>query len=130
MRYPVLIVANLDRLIALVQRLRNAVGESNLHGKLTMSEWHVLCAAMDVLEDTQQAIQAFSNGDRKGNISPNEMARYYGLMGDRDHTFEWLEKGYAERSSRMEYIKMEDYLEPFRSDPRYIDLVRRMGLPQ
>src|ERR1700732_3567821 len=51
-------------------------------------------------------------------------------MGDRDHAFEWLEKGYAERSGRMEYIKNEDFFEPFHSDPRYIDLLKRMGLPQ
>jgi hypothetical protein len=51
-------------------------------------------------------------------------------MSDRDHTFEWLEKAYAERAGRMEYIKTEDVLEPFHSDPRYIDLLKRMGLPQ
>ena len=43
---------------------------------------------------------------------------------------ELLEKAYAERSGRLEYIKIEDFLEPFHSDPRYIDLLRRMGLPQ
>jgi hypothetical protein len=52
------------------------------------------------------------------------------MMGDRDHTFEWLEKGYAERSGRMEYLKTEDVLEPFHSDPRYLDLLKRMGLQQ
>jgi TolB-like protein len=63
-------------------------------------------------------------------VSPNELARLYGLMGDRDHMFEWLEKGYAGRAGRMEYLKTEVYLEPYRSDPRYIDLLKRMGLPQ
>ena len=63
-------------------------------------------------------------------VSPNQIARYYAMMGDRDHTFEWLEKGYAERSGRMEYLKIEDVLEPFHSDPRYVDLLKRMGLPQ
>jgi hypothetical protein len=42
-------------------------------------------------------------------------------MGDRDHTFEWLEEASAERSGRLEYIKGEDFLD---SDPRYIDLLR------
>ncbi len=75
-------------------------------------------------------IEVLKKESQREYVSPNEMARYYGMMGDRDHTFEWLEKGYAERSSRMEYLKIEEYLEPFHSDPRYIDLLKRMGLPQ
>ncbi len=75
-------------------------------------------------------IEVLKNEKQAEYVSPNEIARYYGLMGDRDHTFEWLEKGYAERAGRMEYVKIEDYLEPFHSDPRYIDLLKRMGLPQ
>jgi eukaryotic-like serine/threonine-protein kinase len=75
-------------------------------------------------------IEVLKNESQREYVSPNEMARYHGLMGDRDHAFEWLERGYAERSSRMEYIKTEEYLEPFHSDPRYVDLVKRMGLPQ
>jgi hypothetical protein len=63
-------------------------------------------------------------------MSPLEIAVNYGLMGDREHSFEWLEKAYAERSGRMEYIKGEDAFELFHSDPRYIDLLKRMGLPQ
>jgi tetratricopeptide (TPR) repeat protein len=75
-------------------------------------------------------IEVLKNESQREYVSPNEIARYYAVMGDRDHTFEWLEKGYAERSGRMEYIKDEDFFEPFHSDPRYIDLLRRMGLPQ
>jgi hypothetical protein len=74
-------------------------------------------------------IEMLKKDSQREYVSPNEMARYYGLMGDGDHTFEWLEKGYAQRSSRMEYLKVEDYLEPFHSDPRYINLLKRMGLP-
>jgi len=63
-------------------------------------------------------------------VSPYEVAMDYALIGDRDHTFEWLEKAYRERSGRMEYLKAEDFIQPFHSDPRYVDLLRRMGLPQ
>jgi serine/threonine protein kinase/TolB-like protein/Tfp pilus assembly protein PilF len=75
-------------------------------------------------------IEILKNEKQTAYVSPNEIARFYGLMGDRDHTFEWLENGYAERSGRMEYMKVEVFLEPFHSDPRYIDLLKRMGLPQ
>ena len=75
-------------------------------------------------------IEELKNESQREYVSPYEIAVNYARMGDRDHTFEWLEKAYAERSGRMEYIKIEDSLEPFHSDPRYIDLLKRMGLPQ
>jgi serine/threonine protein kinase/TolB-like protein/Tfp pilus assembly protein PilF len=75
-------------------------------------------------------IEVLKNEKQREYVSPNEIARFYGLMGDRDHTFEWLENAYAERSGRLEYIKIEVFLEPFHSDPRYVDLLKRMGLPQ
>jgi hypothetical protein len=75
--------------------------------------------------------EVLKNEKQREYVSPVEIARYYGLMGDRDHTFEWLEKAYTERSARMEYIiRDEDFFEPVHSDPRYTDLLRRMGLPQ
>jgi TolB-like protein len=75
-------------------------------------------------------IEVLKNRSQREYVSPYEIAVYYALMGDRDHTFEWLEKAYAERSGRMEYVKTEEFFEPFHSDPRYIDLLRRMGFPQ
>jgi serine/threonine protein kinase/TolB-like protein/Tfp pilus assembly protein PilF len=75
-------------------------------------------------------IEVLKNESQREYVAPTEIATYYALMGDRDNAFEWLEKGYAERSGRMEYVKTEDSLDPFHSDPRYIDLLKRMGLPQ
>jgi serine/threonine protein kinase/Tfp pilus assembly protein PilF len=74
-------------------------------------------------------IDVLKNKTRREYVSPYDIAVEYALMGDRDRTFEWLEKAYADRSSRLEYIKQEDFFAPFRSDPRYLDLLRRIGLP-
>jgi eukaryotic-like serine/threonine-protein kinase len=75
-------------------------------------------------------IELLKNKSRAEYISPYEIATYYALMGDRDQAFDWLEKAYKERSARLEYVKSEDFFDNFRSDPRYLDLMRRMGLPQ
>ena len=75
-------------------------------------------------------IEVLKDESQREYVSPYVIARHYAITGDRDHTLEWLEKAYAERSGLMEYVKIEDVFEPFRSDPRYIDLLRRMGLPQ
>jgi serine/threonine protein kinase len=54
----------------------------------------------------------------------------YAGLGDKDRAFESLEKGYAERSGGMPFLKADPCWYNVRSDPRYADLLRRMGLPQ
>jgi tetratricopeptide (TPR) repeat protein len=54
----------------------------------------------------------------------------YAGLGDKDRAFESLEKGYAERSGGMPFLKVDPFWYNVRSDPRYADLLRRMGLPQ
>ena len=51
-------------------------------------------------------------------------------LGDRDKAFEWLEKAFQERSPGLTWLKVEPMLDSIRSDPRYADLQRRMGLQQ
>ena len=75
-------------------------------------------------------IEVLKNESQKEYVPPYDIARYYALMGDRDHVFEWLEKSYAERSGPLASIKVDNFFEPLRSDPLYIDLLKRMGLPQ
>ena len=54
----------------------------------------------------------------------------YAALGDKDQTFYWLEKAYAEKGGSLGFIKVAKQMDPLRSDPRYIDLLKRMGLPQ
>ena len=53
----------------------------------------------------------------------------YAGLGEKDQAFTWLEKAYEERTSRLGYLKVEPLWDPLRSDPRFADLVRRIGLP-
>jgi hypothetical protein len=50
-------------------------------------------------------------------------------LGANDKAFEYLERAYEERSGSLIYLKVEPILDPLRSDPRFQDLVRRVGLP-
>jgi len=56
-------------------------------------------------------------------------AKVYVGLGDKDRAFESLEKGYDERPSEMMYLRSDRRMDPLRSDPRYQELLRRMGLP-
>jgi eukaryotic-like serine/threonine-protein kinase len=49
-------------------------------------------------------------------------------LGEKDQAFKWLEKACDDRSDDLIYLKVEPTLDPLRSDPRFIDLLRRIGL--
>lgn len=61
-------------------------------------------------------------------VEPHTIALIYMGLGDKDSAFEWLEKAFKVRSMTLTYIKVWPLLDPLRSDPRYSDLVIRMGL--
>jgi len=62
-------------------------------------------------------------------VSAYSFAIVYEGLGDKEKAFQWLEKGYQERVFEMNYLKVDPFLEGLRSDPRFVDLVRRAGLP-
>ena len=63
-------------------------------------------------------------------VSPYQIATIYAGLGDKDQAFAWLEKAYQERSDWLVNLNRDQRLDTLHSDPRFADLVRRMGLPQ
>ncbi len=59
-----------------------------------------------------------------------QLATIYAGLGEREEAFRLLEKGYQERSVGMLYLRVDPFRETVHSDPRYADLLRRIGLPQ
>lgn len=62
-------------------------------------------------------------------FSPTVIAMYYSLAGDTDQAIAWLEAGYRQRDPLMASVKGQPSFDPIRSDPRFDDLVRRIGFP-
>nr|MDQ3042788.1 tetratricopeptide repeat protein [Acidobacteriota bacterium] len=52
----------------------------------------------------------------------------YAGLKERDQAFEWLEKSYQDRSSRMAILQVDPFLDNLRSDPRLADIISRVGL--
>jgi len=66
--------------------------------------------------------------NRRRYVTPPALANVYIGLGDKDQAFFWLEKAYQERSNYMVYLKVFPADDPLRSDPRFDDLLRRIGL--
>lgn len=78
-----------------------------------------------VLEHLESTKQAFV---------PINIAAAYTVARDRDHAFYWLEEGYRQRGHRsagvdFEQVGVYPLLVPLHSDPRFTNLLQRMGLP-
>ncbi len=67
---------------------------------------------------------------RNGSVDPQDVAEAYLHFGQNGKTFEWLEKAFTERNEALLHLNEEAKWDPLRSDPRFRDLVSRVGLPR
>jgi len=67
--------------------------------------------------------------DDHGQPHPTVTAGLYARLGDKDQAFAWLEKAY-DAHLHMEWLKVDPQWDNLRSDPRFQDLLRRVGLTQ
>lgn len=63
-------------------------------------------------------------------VPAGAMATVYALAGDKDRAFEWLDKAYSERDGAdITLLKCDPSFKNLRGDPRFVALLRRLGLP-
>jgi len=77
--------------------------------------------ALAILKEVQGKYQ-------KHEALAQDVAAIYSGLGDKDQAFAWLEKDFEARSGQLARIRWEPPFESLRSDPRFADLLRRMGL--
>jgi len=65
---------------------------------------------------------------RKCHVSPYHRAKTHARLGERDKALEWLQQAYEQRSDQMILLKVDPLLDPLRSDPRFTELLRDIGL--
>ena len=66
--------------------------------------------------------------NRRRYVTPAAVTNVYIGLGNKDQAFAWLEKAFQERSYYLAHLKVSPTLDPLRSDPRFDDLLRRIGL--
>ena len=52
------------------------------------------------------------------------------VIGETEEAFAWLERAYEEREPLLLLARTDPRLDPLRSDPRFQDLLRRIGFPE
>ncbi len=104
----------------------------------------------DAAAEAAMMLQAFKTGGERGfyqenlertlqtlkqpggeSVDPAGVASAYALAGDKDSAFKWLDQAYAERDGQdIMLLKCVPPFKSLRGDPRFADLLRRLGLPE
>ena len=77
----------------------------------------------------RRKLENYRESAKSGYVPPVLTAMACVRIGDKQCAFEWLEKGFQERDDLMIYLKVEPVFDGLRADPRFQDLVRRVGIP-
>jgi TolB-like protein/DNA-binding winged helix-turn-helix (wHTH) protein/Tfp pilus assembly protein PilF len=85
-------------------------------------------AQMGRTEEARRLLAQLLKLAQKEHVDPGSIAAVYIHLGDKAQAFAWLEKAYAERSNYMSSLKVWGLYDPIRSDPRFVDLERRVKL--
>lgn len=80
--------------------------------------------------ETEKALAELQQLSTTRSVDPFCFATIYAALGDQQQTFAWLDKSYANRSLDTITSKFSPVFKRMQSDPRVVDLVRRVGLPQ
>ena len=83
----------------------------------------------DFREAIRGQLELLKSSAKNRYVSPGGLASISMLAGEKEEALEWLEKAYEVRDPRLAGLKSNRMFDPLRSDPRFQDLERRVGLP-
>jgi TolB-like protein/DNA-binding winged helix-turn-helix (wHTH) protein len=70
------------------------------------------------------------NRDSDGNAMTFEHAELYAAMGNTDMALQYLNQGYREHTAQLLWLQLNPAYDDMRTDPRFQELIHRIGLPQ
>src|SRR3989441_4132485 len=97
---------------------------------LAIAELGQAYAASGKRGEAQKALAELQELSKQRYISPSVFALIYAALGDKDQAFAWLEKSVEEHDLIIGRLKVDQRFDNLRSDPRFAEIVKRVGLPQ
>src|SRR3989475_1527014 len=79
--------------------------------------------------EAQKALAELQELSKQRFVSPGLFALIYAALGDKDQAFVWLEKSVEQHDLMTGRLKVDQRFDPLRSDPRFAEMVKRVGLP-
>jgi TolB-like protein/Tfp pilus assembly protein PilF len=121
--------------LSLQGRFADATTEAREASRLSNNESHYaaslgyVCGKAGLPDEARRILDELLARSKEAYVAPSSLARIYAGLGETDRMFEWWERGYQERDVTLVYQLPHPLFAFARSDPRFDDLIRRVGLP-
>jgi tetratricopeptide (TPR) repeat protein len=79
-------------------------------------------------EEARKILNKLTELSKQKYVSPYYLAEIHGGLGEKDEAFKWLDKALEMREGPMVYLKVEPFFKELRSDPRFDNLIAKVGL--
>ena len=113
-----------------IQEFQKALQLSGTDDMDLMLDLGFAYAAVGKRDEARRILAKLSSLQKRGLVPAGSTAILYGALGELNEAFAWLEEAYEERDPQLTYLKVGRRFEPLRQDPRFRELVRRVGLPE
>jgi serine/threonine-protein kinase len=80
--------------------------------------------------DAKKILAELSERSQQTYVQPLALATIHIGLGEANNAFDWLTKAMEDRSAGLVYLKVDPVFDPVRSDPRFSEMVERIGLPR
>lgn len=80
------------------------------------------------LDEARECLAELYRRSETRYVSPVDFVKLHNELGDTDEVFRWLDKAWEDRRGWMVYLNVEPAMDNLRSDPRFLELLRRMNL--
>jgi hypothetical protein len=114
-----------EEAIAALQKAVSLSGGST-YALARLARAYVLAGRED---EARRMLEALQDHAKQKYVSPYDVAAIYVALAEKEQAFAWLETAFKERSHWLTHLKVEPRLDPLRSDPRFHELVLRIGFP-
>jgi TolB-like protein/Tfp pilus assembly protein PilF len=78
--------------------------------------------------DARRLLAELKRRKQAGYVPAAAFVNAYLGLGENDEALAWMEQGYKEQSNILQWLRVHPYFDPIRSDSRFKDLIRRVGL--
>jgi len=111
-----------------IQELEKAVALSEGSTPRAIAHLGYAYAVAGRKNDAESVLAKLKEISKQGHVHPDLVAGVYAGLGQKEDAFEWLEKAYQVHARDLLELKYDPHFNSLHSDPRFIDLVRRIGL--